>query len=87
MIAWYFQAHARDKFLLNHLIDAALLSPREFEGLEWSARGKFIGEHRDHREPLHSIGKTFAQSSVCVQTVSGRPAGRGKFPKINDVHP
>ncbi|WP_354111345.1 LuxR family transcriptional regulator [Bradyrhizobium sp. S3.12.5] len=44
VIAWYFHAHARPIFSPNRIVDGVSLSPREFECLEWSSRGKSIGD-------------------------------------------
>nr|WP_244521618.1 autoinducer binding domain-containing protein [Bradyrhizobium sp. DOA9] len=44
VIAWYFHAHAKQKCTPDRMIDGVSLSPREFQGLEWSSRGKSIGD-------------------------------------------
>ena len=44
LMAMYFHAHARRKLGVDRLVDGVLLSPREFECLEWAARGKSAWE-------------------------------------------
>jgi LuxR family transcriptional activator of conjugal transfer of Ti plasmids len=44
LMAVYFDAHARRKLGLDHSIDGVTLSPREFECLEWAAKGKTAWE-------------------------------------------
>jgi DNA-binding CsgD family transcriptional regulator len=43
-MAMYFHAHARRKLGGDRVVDGVLLSPREFECLEWAARGKTAWE-------------------------------------------
>jgi LuxR family transcriptional regulator, activator of conjugal transfer of Ti plasmids len=40
LMAMYFHVHARRKLGGDRVVDGVLLSPREFECLEWAARGK-----------------------------------------------
>jgi DNA-binding CsgD family transcriptional regulator len=40
LMAMYFHAHARRKLDRDRVVDGVLLSPREFECLEWAAQGK-----------------------------------------------
>lgn len=40
LMAMYFHAHVRRKLSSDYKIDGVLLSPREFECLEWAAQGK-----------------------------------------------
>jgi LuxR family transcriptional regulator, activator of conjugal transfer of Ti plasmids len=40
LMAMYFHAHARRRLSAHHVVDGVALSPREFECLEWAARGK-----------------------------------------------
>jgi LuxR family transcriptional regulator, activator of conjugal transfer of Ti plasmids len=40
LMAMYFHAHARRRLSTHHVVDGVALSPREFECLEWAARGK-----------------------------------------------
>jgi len=40
LMAMYFHAHARRRLSADHVVDGVALSPREFECLEWAARGK-----------------------------------------------
>ncbi|MGY0576173.1 LuxR family transcriptional regulator [Bradyrhizobium sp. RDM12] len=44
LIATFFHAHAKRFWTIDRLVGGALLSPREHECLEWSARGKSAGE-------------------------------------------
>lgn len=44
LIASFFHAHARRFWTIDRMVGGAVLSPREFECLEWSARGKTAGE-------------------------------------------
>lgn len=44
LMAMYFHAHARRKLTSDRVIDGVALSPREFECLEWAARGKTAWE-------------------------------------------
>lgn len=44
LMAMYFHAHTRRKLANVHEIEGACLSPREFECLEWAARGKSAWE-------------------------------------------
>jgi|SRR5579859_59141 len=44
LMAMYFHAHVRRKLAGERKIDGILLSPREFECLEWSSRGKSAWE-------------------------------------------
>lgn len=44
LMAICFHAHARHKLIPNRVVDGVPLSPREFECLEWSARGKTAWE-------------------------------------------
>lgn len=44
LMAMYFHAHVRRKLSDEHTIGGTLLSPREFECLEWATRGKSAWE-------------------------------------------
>jgi DNA-binding CsgD family transcriptional regulator len=44
LMAMYFHAHARRKLAPDRAVDGILLSPREFECLEWAAQGKSAWE-------------------------------------------
>jgi DNA-binding CsgD family transcriptional regulator len=44
LMAMYFHAHVRRKLADDHKIGKTVLSPREFECLEWAARGKSAWE-------------------------------------------
>lgn len=44
LLAMYFHAHARRKLAPLRAVDGVLLSPREFECLEWAAQGKSAWE-------------------------------------------
>ncbi len=44
LMAMYFHAHARRKLAPSRVIDGVLLSPREFECLQWAAQGKSAWE-------------------------------------------
>lgn len=44
LMAMYFHAHARRKFISERVVDGVKLSPREFECLEWAAQGKSAWE-------------------------------------------
>ena len=44
LIALYFHAHVRSVLRNDHSVDGIRLSPREFECLEWSSRGKSAWE-------------------------------------------
>jgi LuxR family transcriptional activator of conjugal transfer of Ti plasmids len=44
LMAMYFHAHARRRLACDRLIGGVSLSPREFECLEWAARGKSAWE-------------------------------------------
>jgi LuxR family transcriptional activator of conjugal transfer of Ti plasmids len=44
LMAMHFHAHARRRLLADHVVDGVLLSPREFECLEWATRGKSAWE-------------------------------------------
>jgi DNA-binding CsgD family transcriptional regulator len=44
LMAMYFHAHARRRFAHDRLIGGVSLSPREYECLEWAARGKSAWE-------------------------------------------
>ena len=44
LMAMYFHAHARRQLSAKRFIDGIALSPREFECLEWAARGKSAWE-------------------------------------------
>lgn len=44
LMAMYFHAHVRCKLSSDRAINGVLLSPREFECLEWAARGKSAWE-------------------------------------------
>ncbi|AGK59751.1 autoinducer-binding domain-containing protein [Hyphomicrobium denitrificans 1NES1] len=44
LMAMYFHAQARRKLNGDRIVDGVLLSPREFECLEWAARGKSAWE-------------------------------------------
>jgi LuxR family transcriptional regulator, activator of conjugal transfer of Ti plasmids len=40
LMAMHFHAHVRRRFSADHVVDGVALSPREFECLQWAARGK-----------------------------------------------
>jgi DNA-binding CsgD family transcriptional regulator len=40
LMAMYFHAHARRRLSADRVVDGVSLSPREFECLQWAARGK-----------------------------------------------
>jgi DNA-binding CsgD family transcriptional regulator len=40
LMAMYFHAHARRKFVADQLVNGVALSPREMECLRWAAQGK-----------------------------------------------
>ncbi|MDE5446087.1 LuxR family transcriptional regulator [Bradyrhizobium sp. CSA207] len=44
LIASFFHAHAKRFWTIDRMVAGVLLSPREHECLEWSARGKSAGE-------------------------------------------
>ena len=44
LMAMYFHAHVRRRFSAGRMINGVVLSPREFECLEWAARGKSAWE-------------------------------------------
>lgn len=44
LMAMFFHAHARRKLAPSRVIEGILLSPREFECLEWTSRGKSAWE-------------------------------------------
>lgn len=44
LMAMYFHAHARRKLAPHRAVDGVVLSPREFECLEWAAQGKSAWE-------------------------------------------
>lgn len=44
LIAMYFHAHVRRRISPDRVIDGVLLSPREYECLEWAAQGKSAWE-------------------------------------------
>nr|WP_283808310.1 LuxR family transcriptional regulator [Bradyrhizobium ottawaense] len=44
LIAGFFHAHAQRFWTTDRIVSGILLSPREYECLEWSARGKSTGE-------------------------------------------
>lgn len=44
LIASFFHAHAKRFWTIDRMVGGLVLSPREFECLEWSARGKSAGE-------------------------------------------
>lgn len=44
LMTLYFRAHARRKLVPERTIDGVPLSPREFECMEWTARGKSAWE-------------------------------------------
>jgi len=44
LMAMYFHAHARRKLAADRIVDGAALSPRQFECLEWAAKGKSAWE-------------------------------------------
>ena len=44
LMAIYFHAHARRKLAPDRVVDGITLSPREYECLEWAARGKTAWE-------------------------------------------
>jgi LuxR family transcriptional regulator, activator of conjugal transfer of Ti plasmids len=44
LMAMYFHAHARRKLAPDRFVDGVSLSPREFECLEWTAKGKSAWE-------------------------------------------
>ncbi|WP_354098359.1 autoinducer binding domain-containing protein [Bradyrhizobium sp. S3.2.12] len=44
LIAWFFHAHAKRFWTIDRMVGGVVLSPREYECLEWSARGKSAGE-------------------------------------------
>jgi len=44
LMAMYFHAHARRRLTPDRVVDGVALSPREFECLEWAARGKSAWE-------------------------------------------
>ncbi|MGY4183129.1 LuxR family transcriptional activator of conjugal transfer of Ti plasmids [Bradyrhizobium sp. USDA 4518] len=44
LIAMFFHAHARRLWATDRVVGGVMLSPREFECLEWSCRGKSAGE-------------------------------------------
>ncbi len=44
LIAMFFHAHARRLLATDRVVGGVVLSPREFECLEWSSRGKSAGE-------------------------------------------
>ena len=44
LMAMYFHAHARRKLAPERVVDGVALSPREYECLEWAARGKSTWE-------------------------------------------
>ncbi|MCK1712648.1 LuxR family transcriptional regulator [Bradyrhizobium sp. 143] len=44
LVAAFFHAHARRFWTADRIVGGVVLSPREFECLEWSARGKSAGE-------------------------------------------
>lgn len=44
LMAFFFHAHARRKLASQRVVEGVTLSPREFECLQWSARGKSAWE-------------------------------------------
>ncbi|MFB6421501.1 autoinducer binding domain-containing protein [Bradyrhizobium tunisiense] len=44
LIARFFHAHAKRFWTSDRMVSGVVLSPREYECLEWSARGKSAGE-------------------------------------------
>ncbi|MET4520076.1 hypothetical protein ABIB81_009435 [Bradyrhizobium sp. I1.7.5] len=44
LIAWFFHSHAKRFWTIDRMVGGVVLSPREYECLEWSARGKSAGE-------------------------------------------
>lgn len=44
LMAMYFHAHASRKLIPDRVIDGVILSPREFQCLEWAAQGKTAWE-------------------------------------------
>ncbi|MCK1742065.1 LuxR family transcriptional regulator [Bradyrhizobium sp. 139] len=44
LIARFFHAHARRFWTIDRMVHGVVLSPREYECLDWSARGKSAGE-------------------------------------------
>ncbi|MGY3146465.1 DNA-binding CsgD family transcriptional regulator [Bradyrhizobium sp. USDA 3397] len=44
LIATFFHVQAKRFWVTDHMISGVLLSPREFECLEWSSRGKSISD-------------------------------------------
>lgn len=44
LIATFFHEHAKRFWTIDRMIGGVVLSPREYQCLEWSARGKSVGE-------------------------------------------
>ncbi|WP_204514074.1 LuxR family transcriptional regulator [Bradyrhizobium canariense] len=44
LIEWFFHSHAKRFWTIDRMVGGVVLSPREYECLEWSARGKSAGE-------------------------------------------
>ncbi|MET4391539.1 LuxR family transcriptional activator of conjugal transfer of Ti plasmids [Bradyrhizobium sp. F1.4.3] len=44
LIATFFHAHAKRFWTIDRMVGGVVLSPREYQCLEWSARGKSAGE-------------------------------------------
>jgi LuxR family transcriptional regulator, activator of conjugal transfer of Ti plasmids len=43
-MAMYFHAHVNRKLISDRIVDGDILSPREFECLDWAAQGKSAWE-------------------------------------------
>jgi LuxR family transcriptional activator of conjugal transfer of Ti plasmids len=87
LIAMYFHAHVRRKLSSDRVIDGVSLSPREFECLEWAARGKSAWEighilgitRRTAGFHLENAKAKLGVHSIC-QAVARLIASRSKMP-------
>ena len=83
LMAIYFHAHAQRKLTPDRVVNGVLLSPREFECLEWAAQGKsaweiggILGISR-HTAAFHlENGKTKLGVRTVVQAVACLAASR-----------
>lgn len=86
LMAMYFHAHACRKFAPDRIVDGVTLSPREFECLEWAARGKsawetgyILGISRHTVATYLESAKTKLDVRTIVQAVARLTASKAMF--------
>ncbi|MDH2356698.1 LuxR family transcriptional regulator [Bradyrhizobium sp. SSUT112] len=85
LIAWFSHAHAKRFWTIDRMVGGVVLSPREYECLEWSARGKSAGEIGiilRIAERTAGFHLDNARAKLGVRSSSHRAANRIKISKI-----